>query len=200
MRAIGRVVILAGVALLAAGCLETSQPLHVTPQLQNGTAAPGLWRSLGGDDCTGWAQYTTYKGSWQLGDVINFHQMHGGPVYAQIVDADGRFAAPGCASFWLVGGPWDRPLATPGQPFGPGDFRVGDEVAPGTYVAPGVAAGDWTDRCVWQRVSDFTFGPGSVIQSGTSSGGEDSGPQIVTIDEHDFGFSSDGCGPWTKIG
>ena len=193
------VALLGLVGLLAAGCLDTRQPLHVTPQVQNGTAGPGLWRSLGGEDCTGWSQYTTYKGSWQLGDLINMHQMRGGPVYAQIVDADGRFDARGCAPFWLVGGPWDRPLATPGEPFGPGDFRVGYEVAPGTYVGAGRPDAVGGPPCLSQRVNSFTFGPDAAIQSNFDTQYV-SGPQIVTIDEHDVGFSSVGCGSWTKIG
>jgi hypothetical protein len=193
------------VAISVSGCLDTSKPLHVTPQIQNGTAGPGLWRSLGGDDCTGWGQYTTYKGSWEHGDHLQSHSMYDGPVDAQIIDANGRFSAPGCASFWLVGGPWDRPLATPGQPFGPGDYRVGYEVAPGTYVAPGEPNTPDARPCVWMRVSAFRFNTfETVIEShnyfGPVTPGNDPGPQIVTIDEHDFGFSSYGCGPWSKIG
>jgi len=185
-------------AVLVTGCFDASQPLRVTPTIQNGTAGSGLWRSVGGDNCT-WTQNTTYKGDWRGGDAINVHTMHGGPVYAQILDTDGSFTAPGCGSFWLVGGPWDLPLATPGQPFGPGDFRVGYEVAPGTYVAAGRPDDPAAPPCLWQRLSAFTFAPDAIIQSN----GETSsvpGPQTVTIDQHDFGFSSDGCGPWTKIG
>jgi hypothetical protein len=169
--------------------------------LQNGTAAPGLWRSLGGDDCS-WTQRTTYKGSWLHGDLIAFHRIHGGPIYAQIVDRDGSFDAPGCFQFWLAGMPWDRPLATPGQPFGPGDFRVGDEVAPGTYVAPGGSDDPMSVPCIWARVNDFRFGPESFIESFNSEYVPQhiGGPQLVTIGEHDFGFSSDGCGPWSKVG
>jgi hypothetical protein len=106
------------------GCIDASQPVHVTPQIQNGTAGPGLWRSLGGDECV-WTQRMTLRSSWRGGDMINTHTVYSGPVDAQILDHAGSFTGTGCSSFWLVGTPWDRPLATPGQPFGAGDYRVG---------------------------------------------------------------------------
>jgi hypothetical protein len=175
-------------SLVLTGCINASEPLQVTHTLQNGTAGPGLWRSLGGDNCS-WAQNGTYKGNWRGGDNIDQHAMHGGPVYAQILDTPGSFTSYDCVTFWLSGGPFDRPLATPGQPFGPGDFRIGPEIAPGTYTAPG-------GRCSWQRLTDFTFSGRDIIESGGTDGVQ---TQTVTIDAHDVGFSSDGCGTWTKV-
>jgi len=185
--------LLLGVAVvvaLATGCLREGT-YQVTPVLQNGTATAGLWHSLGGDGCY-WERMSGFSGS--VDDIIANSFSSGGPRWVEIKAGDAGFQTSGCFPFVLEPGPYARPFATPGSPFDQGQFKVGYEIAPGTYSAPGAAP---DDGCYWERESgfggtlddvianDFTFGPGA---------------QVVTIDSNDVGFSSSGCGTWTKVG
>ena len=145
-----------------------SQPLQVTPSIQNGTVGPGLWRVVGGEHCS-WSQNGPYKGNWRGGDAFDLHDVQHGPVYAEVVPAVGSFQASGVGR---SGSPAvrDLPLATPGQPFGPGDFRVGvPSSAPGTYTAPGWKLEPPYLSCTWACVRNFTFGANTIIASGARS-------------------------------
>jgi len=64
---------------------------------------------------------------------------------------------------------------------------VGEDIAAGTYVAPG------SDGCAWARLSGFAGRPDDIVASGTGAG-----PQEVTIRASDAGFDSTGCGGWTR--
>jgi hypothetical protein len=81
--------------------------------------------------------------------------------------------------------------AAPGarETMGDGTWRVGEEVVPGTYRAPGGG------NCYWERLSNFAGDLGGIIANGFA----DRNP-TVTIGSSDVGFSTDGCGTWTRIG
>ncbi len=183
---------LAVAAIALAGCLGAGT-YPVTEHVQNGTAGVGLWRTLGGDACY-WARLRAFSG--QPGDVIADDLSHGGPRYVQILPTDAGFKQTGCLTFWQEPGPWAQPLATPGQPFGAGDFMIDYEVAPGVYQAPGADPATPKRVCYWARLSGFTGTLGDIIQNKVST----SGSETVTIDPGDTGFTSDNCGTWTKIG
>lgn len=72
--------------------------------------------------------------------------------------------------------------------FGDGTWIVGADIQPGTYrtSSPG--------GCYWERVADFS-GDSTIENDFTL----DPGPQIVTIAPSDAGFTSRGCGTWTKV-
>ncbi len=70
--------------------------------------------------------------------------------------------------------------------FGPGMKRVGTDVIPGTYRAPG------SDSCYWERLNGFAGKLGNIIANEFSAG-----PQIVSISATDKGFYSTRCGTWT---
>lgn len=77
--------------------------------------------------------------------------------------------------------------AGPKTTFGNGQYRVGTDIAPGTYVAPGGRA------CYWERQSTFGgSGVRDIIANDLSSGGQ----VLVTIEESDKGFKTSGCGTW----
>jgi hypothetical protein len=180
----------AAVALLASGCLREGT-YQVTPVLQNGTASPGLWHSLGGDGCY-WERLSGFSGD--VNDIIANDFSSGGPRWVEIKSGDAGFSTSGCYPFVLEPGPYARPFATPGSPFDQGQFKIGYEVAPGTYSAPGAAPGS---GCYWERESGFGGTFDEIIANDFTFG---SGSQVVTIDASDVGFSSSGCGTWTKIG
>jgi hypothetical protein len=183
---------LAVAAMALSGCINPGTH-PVTATIQKDTAAVGLWRTLGGDACY-WARLRAFSG--QPDDVIADDLSHGGPRYAQILPTDAGFKQSGCLPFWQEPGPWARPLATPGEPFGQGDFKVGYEVAPGTYQSPGADPAHPKSVCYWARLSGFSGTLGDVIENKVSTGGA----ETVTIDAGDVGFTSDNCGTWTKIG
>ncbi|MER8030892.1 hypothetical protein ABTZ78_18250 [Streptomyces bauhiniae] len=81
--------------------------------------------------------------------------------------------------------------ATEGVLSGDGDFRVGADIAPGTYRSTGNAP----RTCRWERARDAERRLGSVIANGSATG-----PVIVTIRPTDAYFRSTGCGGWKKAG
>ena len=74
------------------------------------------------------------------------------------------------------------------QPFGDGTWRVGADIQPGTYRAPG------GPNCYWERLRNFKGGLNSIIVNGGFSRN-----QTVTIDPSDAGFSTRSCGTWQPL-
>ncbi|MFE0347798.1 hypothetical protein [Streptomyces griseoluteus] len=81
--------------------------------------------------------------------------------------------------------------ATLGVLSGDGDFRVGTDIAPGTYRSTGNAH----RSCRWERARDAEHRLRSVITNGHSTG-----TAVVTIRPTDVYFRSTGCGGWKKTG
>ncbi len=79
---------------------------------------------------------------------------------------------------------------TPGPKtsFADGSYRVGVDIAPGTYRSSGTN----TD-CYWKRMSNFT-GTDDIIANYLSNS-----PTTVTILASDAGFQTRRCGTWTKV-
>jgi hypothetical protein len=68
-----------------------------------------------------------------------------------------------------------------------GLWKVGEEVAPGTYRSGGGGS------CYWARLSGFSGDLDDIITNGIGRN------QTVTISPSDVGFESSGCGTWTRI-
>ena len=90
------------------------------------------------------------------------------------------------------------PVATPGEPFGDGEWIVGLDIAPGRYRAHSPSS-----SCDWSRLSGFSqrwFTPEEGVWESIDfiggSGGRDD-PGEVTIEPSDAGFYSRDCGTWT---
>lgn len=184
-----RHLLLIGVALSAvalSGCFGPG--LHpVGNPLTSTQMPPGLWRSLGGSGCQ-WSRIQNGAPA-----IAGKSTHDNGPQYAQIAASDIGFASSNCLPFWQHPGPFARPLAQPGSPFGDGDFLVGSEVAPGTYVASPPAG----QVCNWAVVRGFHGKDSSgrnpdFVRGDTTSA---SAPTAV-VDLGDFGFTSQGCGQW----
>jgi hypothetical protein len=78
--------------------------------------------------------------------------------------------------------------AAPLTTFPDGTYRVGTDIAPGTYQTTTNSSG-----CYWDR----TDANGGTIANNFVTGA----PQVrVTISSSDTGFHSDHCGTWAKIG
>lgn len=77
-----------------------------------------------------------------------------------------------------------------GDTIGDGTWRVPDDIRPGTYRAARF------DLCYWKRLRGFSGRTGDVIAYEAVS----DGAAVATIKASDAGFSSTGCGTWTRIG
>jgi hypothetical protein len=177
MWTVAGVVALAGVAL--AGCLGEGDHL-VGSTLANGNAVPGLWHSAGGDGCY-WARRDPF------GNIIANSFSIAGPQYAEVKPTDAYFSTSGCAVWVQVDQAFDTKhvITTFGQ-FADGQYRVGPEVPTGTYFATTPLS------CYWERTRDFSGDFSALIDNGLNG--------AATILPGDVGFSSSGCGIWTKVG
>ncbi len=82
-----------------------------------------------------------------------------------------------------------RPLTA----FADGTYRVGPDIQPGTYETTAPVSGG---VCSWARLSGF----GGTVDDIIGNDDVDAGLAIATIAPSDAGFTSSGCGAWTKIG
>jgi hypothetical protein len=77
--------------------------------------------------------------------------------------------------------------AAPQTSFADGTYVVGAHVAAGTYRAGGTPGGN----CYWARLRDFSGSVSSIVANGLD-------PTIVTVSPSDTGFTTFGCGTWTR--
>ena len=111
-----------------------------------------------------------------------------GSAYVQaIVDiapTDLAFSSNGC-------GTWSS-VPTLGAQIGiqTGTWLVGAQIAPGTYQAQAASG------CYWERLRNFGGLSAAIISNHFVSS---AGPQLVSIAATDVGFTTDGCGSWTRI-
>ena len=168
--------LVAATGIMLAGCLGQGYHL-VTPTLKNNTAVVGLWHTFGGNGCY-WARL---DGN---GTILGAESSTSGPRYAQIKSGDTWFRTTNCVTWVQADGPFDRRVGITGGTFGNGDFRVGKDIASGTYVA------SQSVGCYWARLSGFGGQQSDIIESHVGSG-------QAAIAPGDVGFSSTGCGTWT---
>jgi hypothetical protein len=72
-------------------------------------------------------------------------------------------------------------------PFGRnGTYQVGVHIEPGTYRADGDI------QCYWARLSNFSQEIEGIITNGNN-------PAIIEISAADAGFTTFGCGTWSKM-
>ena len=136
-----------------------------------------------------------WTGGSSLGGGLTHRIARSGIV--EIAPTDIGFLSWGCG-VWVPG---LSPILAPGQPFGEGTFLVGAEIEPGRYRAAGGVPGR---LCVWWRLSGFGGnGPSPAGAPPASSRfvagmGEGAGTAVADIASTDAGFSSLGCGVWSR--
>ncbi|MEV7614007.1 hypothetical protein [Streptomyces sp. NPDC089799] len=74
-----------------------------------------------------------------------------------------------------------------------GMFKVGVDIAPGTYKSAGPAEG--SAGCYWERAKDAAHGLDSIAANDNPTG-----PAVVTVSAKDAYFKTTGCGDWKKSG
>ncbi|MFJ8547367.1 hypothetical protein ACIRFH_36455 [Streptomyces sp. NPDC093586] len=87
----------------------------------------------------------------------------------------------------LIGGAENRnDLEAEGRVFGPGVYRVGSEIKPGTYYTTDV------EDCYWERQD----ANGEVIDNHFTTAAK---RVQVTISSSDYAFNSERCGEWQPV-
>lgn len=145
---------------------------------------PGLYRNSDSSASCYWERLSGFSG--EIDDIIA-NGISDEIFIVEIADTDAGFSSNRC-------GTWSSDLsprtASPTAGFSGGHYRVGSEVAPGTW-----RNSDSGDTCYWERLSGFSGTFDDIISNGLSDNIE-----TVTISADDVGFWSTRCGTWTKIG
>jgi hypothetical protein len=149
----------------------------------NADIAPGTYRGNLDKDFCYWERLSGFSG--EVDDIIANGNSTGSEIVT-IAPTDVGFNSNDC-------GDWTQGLSpiTSSQtdPFGEGTLAVGIDIAAGTWRAEG------GDTCYWERMSSFGHTVDDIIANDAGTIGP-----IVTIAATDAGFSSSGCGTWTKQG
>lgn len=153
--------------------------------LVNSRIPPGRYFSdPNGTGCY-WERESGLGGS--LGEIIanDFVGYDARQLVVDILPSDLAFMGNATCGNWF-----NTPRQAAQTSIPPGQWLVGDQIAPGTYQAT-VGAG-----CYWERLRDFQGQIRSII---TNDFIESAGPALVTINPNDAGFTNDGdCGTWTR--
>ena len=141
---------------------------------------PGTYRSSGTSLCY-WARLSGFGG--QLDDIIA--NGNNTPEIVTIAASDEGFETSGCGTWVAVE---DTAPDAPATNFEDGTFQIGVHIEPGTYRADG----DPDELCYWARLSSFSHaGIDGIITNGNN-------PTVIEIAASDTGFTSFGCGTWTR--
>lgn len=150
---------------------------------------PGTYRSLGNkeDDACYWERAKDSKGD---ADSIIANDNVVGSSYVTIAAGDKVFKSRGCKGWERVP---EKRSGTPGTSVpGNGMYRVGVDIAPGTYASPDNKA---DGNCYWERAKDALHGVDSIEANENVTGNG-----LVTITPQDAYFKTSGCAAWKKTG
>lgn len=147
---------------------------------------PGTYRTTGNDD--GLCYWERAKDASGEMDSVIANDNVTGTSYVTVKAGDKLFKTNGCHDWEAVGA---KASGTP-APSMAGDggmFKVGADIAPGTYRSTGNA----DDSCYWERTKDAEHGLDSIIANDNVTG-----TAVVTIRSTDAYFKTSGCGDWKK--
>jgi hypothetical protein len=149
---------------------------------------PGTYRTSGNDD--GMCYWERAKDSSGEMDSLLANDNVTGTSYVTVKASDKLFKSSDCNDWEAVdtkakGSP-AASMAGDG-----GMFRVGADIAPGTYKS----TGNKDDMCYWERAKDAEHGLDSIIANDNVTGSA-----VVTISASDTYFKTSGCTDWKKTG
>ncbi|WP_327290806.1 hypothetical protein [Streptomyces sp. NBC_01198] len=144
---------------------------------------PGTYRTSGNDDgmCY-WERAKDAKGGT---DSILANDNVTGSSYVTIKKTDKIFKTTDCKD-WFAAGAEKSGAPKTSMP-GDGMFKVGTDIAAGTYKTSG------GDACYWERTKDALHDVDSIAANDNVTG-----KGVVTIGSRDAYFKTSGCGKWTK--
>ncbi|MFF5440649.1 hypothetical protein [Streptomyces achromogenes] len=152
--------------------------------------APGTYRTTGNpDDTCHWERVEDASGE---PDATRAGGRVSGTGYVTVKATDKVFRTDGCADWELVDPAAPTAKGTPATAMDGdgGMFKVGTDIAPGTYKSAGNTGGS----CYWERTKDAEHGPDSFL-----AGAHVTGTAVVTLSASDGYFKTDGCGDWKKV-
>jgi hypothetical protein len=147
---------------------------------------PGTYRTTGNrDGMCYWERAKDAKGEM---DSIIANDNVSGTSYVTVKATDKLFKSSGCKGWEAVG---PKAQGTPAATMAGdgGMFRVGSDIAPGTYRS----TGNKDDSCYWERAKDADHSLRSIIANNNVTG-----TAVVTISPRDTYFKTSGCGDWKK--
>jgi hypothetical protein len=142
---------------------------------------PGVWRGYRGGLCS-WKRLSSPE---VRDDTVI---ASGSTLTVEIKPSDAAFWSEECGWWTQV---LDPPSDAPTDPFGPGTWLVGSEIAPGLWQNA-----DSSHGCSWARLNSLDGGPETTVANGATS----SSRIAVEISADDTAFHSWGCGSWIRIG
>ncbi|MFF4804809.1 hypothetical protein ACFY1U_41605 [Streptomyces sp. NPDC001351] len=147
---------------------------------------PGTYRTTGNSD--GMCYWERAKDAKGETDSILANDNVSGTSYVTVKATDKLFKSNGCKDWQAVdtkakGSPAARMAGDGGM------FRVGSDIAPGTYRS----TGNKDDSCYWERTKDADHSLHSIIANNNVTG-----TAVVTISPGDAYFKTTGCGDWKK--
>ncbi|WP_329178420.1 hypothetical protein [Streptomyces sp. NBC_01477] len=146
---------------------------------------PGTYKTSGNaDGMCYWERAKDAKGEV---DSILANDNVTGSSYVTIKKTDKIFKTTDCKDWFTAGA--DKPGTPKTSMPGDGMFKVGTDIAAGTYKTSG------GDACYWERAKDALHGVDSI-----SANDNVTGASVVTIARGDAYFKTSGCGAWTKTG
>ncbi|MEV0176515.1 hypothetical protein AB0I00_36080 [Streptomyces sp. NPDC050803] len=150
---------------------------------------PGTYRSTGNTD--GLCYWERAKDSSGEMDSLLANDNVVGTSYVTVKATDKLFTSSDCNDWEAVdekakGGSPASEMSGDG-----GMFRVGVDIAPGTYKS----TGNTDDSCYWERTKDADHSIDSIIANNNVSG-----TAVVTISASDAYFKTAGCQDWKKSG
>ncbi|MCD9875537.1 hypothetical protein [Streptomyces guryensis] len=147
---------------------------------------PGTYRTTGNTD--GMCYWERAKDAKGETDSILANDNVSGTSYVTVKATDKLFKSNGCKDWEAVDA---KAKSTPAARMAGdgGMFRVGSDIAPGTYRS----TGNKDDSCYWERAKDADHSLRSVIANNNVTG-----TAVVTIGASDGYFKTTGCGDWKK--
>ncbi|WP_031481401.1 hypothetical protein [Streptomyces bicolor] len=149
---------------------------------------PGTYRTTGNTD--GMCYWERAKDSSGEMDSLLANDNVTGTSYVTVKAGDKLFTSSGCNDWEAVD---EKAKGSPASTMAGegGMFRVGVDIAPGTYKS----AGNTDDSCYWERSKDAEHGIDSIIANNNVTG-----TAVVTISASDAYFKTTGCQDWKKSG
>ncbi|WP_217242396.1 hypothetical protein [Streptomyces sp. AC555_RSS877] len=147
---------------------------------------PGTYRTTGNSD--GLCYWERAKDASGEMDSLLANDNVTGTSYVTVKATDKLFKSSDCNDWEAVdvkakGSPASRMAGDGGM------FRVGADIAPGTYRS----AGNADDSCYWERDKDAEHSMDSIVANNNVNG-----TAVVTISSSDAYFKTAGCKDWKK--
>ncbi|MFE6285918.1 hypothetical protein [Streptomyces sp. NPDC057877] len=151
---------------------------------------PGTYRTTGNTD--GLCYWERAKDASGELDSLLANDNVSGTAYVTVKATDKLFKSSDCGD-WEAVDPKAKPSGSPATTMDGdgGMFRVGTDIAPGTYKS----TGNTDDMCYWERAKDAEHALESIIANDNVSASA-----VVTIKASDAYFKTSGCTEWKKTG